>query len=279
MTAARTTSKSKIPVSDLPPKPAKRRNAVTASSLRELRLKKPRPGEEGNSLVRQAVDALRRRILATTEDNRFLGSEDQLLTALGVSRPTFRQAARLLEHEQLLKIKRGIGGGFFAQPPSAEAVSRLASIFLNSQGTTLRQLHDATAPMLMEAARMLAKNPDAKARRALQEFLHSHAGFDEKASGEARLKVRVLLEFEQLVGKLSGNPAVELMINVMRDLVRDPRYSTFQIDDARIAVYASFARRLTQAVIDGDGELAMLIVKRHTKEVRTWIPDGAAPSD
>ena len=254
---------------------AKRAGAVSAASLRELRIKPA--DEQGNSLVRQAVDSLRKLILSSPEPNRFLGSEDQLMTALGVSRPTFRQAARLLEHEQLLKIKRGIGGGFFAQLPNAEAVSRLASIYLNAQGTTLQQMNDAVAPLLMEAVSLVANNSDAKVRRQLLQFVQHHAVLieEEHALEDPKNFLRALLEFEQLIGKLARNPAIELMLNVMRDIVRDPRHGHFQMNAARVAVYAKFSRRLAQAVADGDSEMAMVIVKRYIKEVRSWFPEDS----
>ena len=253
---------------------SRKTNKVSASSLRELRLKRPKPGEEGSSLVQQAVDALRKRILTASASNRFLGSEEQLMTALGVSRPTFRQAARLLAHEQLLKIKRGIGGGFFAQPPSADAVSRIAAIYLNSQQLTLLQLHDAIAPMMMEAARMLAKHPDTEVRQQLLGFLQENPEFAAHALPDRRAYFRVLLRYEQLLGALCGNPAVDMMISVMCDLVRDPRYSQLKLDRERVTIYADFMRRLAQTVGDGDSDMAMLIVKRHVKRVRSWLPGG-----
>jgi GntR family transcriptional repressor for pyruvate dehydrogenase complex len=244
---------------------------ASAKSLRNLRIRRPKPGEDSASLVKQTVDALRNRILGTVENNRFLGSEVQLIAALGVSRPTFRQAARLLEHERLLKIKRGIKGGFFAQPPSAEAVSRLAAIFLNSQGIDLIQLTEATAPILAEAARLVAVNPDFETRRRVMDYVTSQTGFEK--SGDSKRYARVILEFETLLGELSGNHAVHLILNVMRDLARDPRHSNFKIDDGRAVVYAEFCARLAAAIQEGDPDVAVLITKRHTAQIREWLAD------
>src|ERR1700748_131872 len=116
-------------------------------------------GRAGVSLVQQAVDALRRAVLEAPGPDVFLGSEEQLIAALGVSRPTFRQAAKLLRHENLLTIKRGMGGGFFTRSPSADAVSRMAAIFLDAQGTGMRQINDVVGPLQAEAARVGAHNP------------------------------------------------------------------------------------------------------------------------
>jgi GntR family transcriptional regulator, transcriptional repressor for pyruvate dehydrogenase complex len=261
-------------ISNRPKGPAKkkkaRRPAAAARSTRVLKIESEEVTSEASSRVLQAVDTLRKRILSSAQVNQFLGSEDQLITALRVSRPTFRQAARLLQHEQLLKIKRGIGGGFFTQAPSATMVSRLASNYLNAQGTTLLQLNDATGPMLVEAARLLARNPDPRIRARLNEFVGAHAGFEDSA--DERTHVKVVLEFEQLIGELCGNPALELMINVMRDLVRNPRHGYFHIDRKRARVYSEFSKHLSRAVADGDADMASLIVKRHVDDIRSWLP-------
>ena len=241
--------------------------AASAFPLRELRLNRRAPVPEGSSLVQQAVVALRRRILSSPDADRFLGSEEQLMTALGVSRPTFRQAARLLEHEQLLTIKRGIGGGFFARAPSAEAVSRMAAIFLNAQGATMRQMTEATTPALVEAARLLATNPDATLRGRLLEFMRQHTGLELL---DIRSFTRVFLEYEQLLGKLCGNPAIALMIDVMRGVLRDPRHGK-PLDRERQRSYTRFCHDLAQSVADADSERSARIVRSHVLEVRDWL--------
>ena len=227
--------------------------------------------------MKQAVDALRKRILAVAGGEVFLGSEEQLIEELGVSRPTFRQAARLLEHELLLKIKRGIHGGFFAQPPSASAVSRMAAIYLNAQGTTLQQISAATSPVVEEAAALLALAKDPSVCQRLADYQRSHAGFEE--SGDERHRVRVLLEFETLVGDLCGNPAVALVLNMMRDLVRDPRHGHFQVTNDMARVHAEFHEQLVAAVLLKDAEMARLLARRHLARISVWLPETPIPAN
>ena len=226
--------------------------------------------DEGAPLVQRAVEALRKQILSVPHDNPFLGSEDELIATLGISRPTFRQAARLLEHEQLLKIKRGSGGGFFAQPPSARAVSRMAAIYLNSQETTLEQIHDAFGPLVIEAAALAAGSVTEATRSRLAEFVHTHHGFEEL--DDERLQMRVVLEFETLLGNICGNPAVALMLSVMRDLVRDPRFGNVGLTRDRARSYAEFHRKLAEAVRLGDADMARLFVRAHMAELARWKP-------
>ncbi|RQH05041.1 FadR/GntR family transcriptional regulator [Paraburkholderia dinghuensis] len=226
--------------------------------------------DEGAPLVQRAVEALRKKILSVPHDNPFLGSEDELIATLGISRPTFRQAARLLEHEQLLKIKRGSGGGFFAQAPSARAVSRMAAIYLNSQGTTLQQIHNAFGPLVIEAAALAAGTANEATRSRLTDFVQSHDGFEEL--DDERLQMRVVLEFERLLGDICGNPAVALMLSVMRDLVRDPRFGNVGLTRDRARSYAEFHRKLAEAVRLGDADMARLFVRAHMAELARWKP-------
>jgi GntR family transcriptional repressor for pyruvate dehydrogenase complex len=234
----------------------------------------PVTGGAGASLVKQAVDALRQRILAMSgTEETFLGSEEQLIATLGVSRPTFRQAARLLEHELLLKIKRGIGGGFFAQPPSAQAVSRMAAIFLNSQGATLQQIASATAPVVEEAAGVLAGTSDASVRRRLTEHVKQNAGFEASPDEEQRLQA--VLAFDALIGQLSGNPALALMLDLLHGLVRNPDHGLFRVTPARARAHALYQQQLAAAVQKRDVATARQLARQHSASLSSGLPKGA----
>src|SRR5579885_2375590 len=84
-------------------------------------------GTDGPSAVEVAAGALRGAALACADGER-IGSEEDVLERIGVSRPTLRQAARLLESEELLVVRRGVKGGFFARRPTTDAVARMASV-------------------------------------------------------------------------------------------------------------------------------------------------------
>ncbi|MGD9542120.1 MAG: GntR family transcriptional regulator, partial [Methylocystis sp.] len=105
------------------------------------------------SAARRAARQLRTRAL-TLQDGEFMGSEDELVAALGVSRPTFRQAAKLVEQEQLMRIRRGVGGGFFAMRPSSKAVAHTTAVYLQARQSTLQDAIEASRPLFAEAARL-----------------------------------------------------------------------------------------------------------------------------
>src|SRR3546814_15584090 len=124
------------------------------------------------SAARQAADALGEEILGYEGDEEEwpLGSEEQLMEALGIGRPTLRQAARLLEQQQLLVVRRGVRGGLFGRRPTDEGVTANARVFLRAQHTTFAHLLAAELILGPACAGLAAKNPAEAARRGLLAF-------------------------------------------------------------------------------------------------------------
>ena len=81
------------------------------------------------SAVGQAASTLRL-IAMSAEDGAFLGSEDEMIRRLAVSRPTLRAASAQVSRENLIHIRRGVGGGYFARLPDSMSVSRIAAQYL-----------------------------------------------------------------------------------------------------------------------------------------------------
>src|SRR3546814_12149929 len=61
-----------------------------------------------------------------------------LIAEFEVSRPTIREAVRILESEGLVTVARGARGGARVSSPNYEMVARAAGITLQSQGVTIR---------------------------------------------------------------------------------------------------------------------------------------------
>lgn len=230
----------------------------------------PVRSQPGVSLVSLSVTSLRRAILAVGPDV-FMGSEDQLTEALGVSRPTFRQATKLLLQDGLLVIKRGAGGGFFSQAPSPKAVTRVATIYLNALGTSIKHVMDAVAPLQTAAAKALSTHPDPTVRRCLIDFLaQCHT---RHLTARAMDPLLQAMRFEKLLSDRCGNPAIAMVIDAMRGLIREERRLHFLLQPDRIACHENFQVRLAQAVLDGDPEMATIICERYFNESRAWVPD------
>lgn len=81
------------------------------------------------SALDEAASRLRS-IALTAKEGGLVGSEETLIAKLGVSRATVRQAARLLEREGFLRVRRGINGGYFAARPDVRTIEKAVSSYL-----------------------------------------------------------------------------------------------------------------------------------------------------
>src|SRR3546814_19662953 len=81
-----------------------------------------------------------------------LGAEDDLLQRFGVSRPTLSQAAKLVERDRLISIRRGIKGGHFAERPDARDAIKSLARFLRLRGATRGAVTQVTSPVSEGAA-------------------------------------------------------------------------------------------------------------------------------
>ena len=188
---------------------------------------------EATSVAFQAAVKLRKMALAK-EDGAFLGSEEELLNALGVSRPTFRQAARLLAHEQVLNIKRGVGGGFFARRPTLQTVSRAVAAYLNARHTSVEDVLEASAGVFRMGIGLAAESANEAARSRLTMLRNKLVDLDGQNHPAAELML-VEAELEQTIGELSGNPAIELCLTM---------FNQFGAEQSTVKLYAGHPERV-----------------------------------
>ncbi len=81
-----------------------------------------------------------------------LGSETELLERYGVSRAVFREAVRLLEHQQIARMRRGPGGGLVIEAPSVESVVEAMAIYLFSVRVDRREAGTARVALVDASA-------------------------------------------------------------------------------------------------------------------------------
>lgn len=81
------------------------------------------------SAVERIAQELRAIALKMPEGD-YVGSEQSLSQQFMVSGPTLRQAIRLLEHEGLIKVRRGVHGGYYAGRANIDTLTRSAATYL-----------------------------------------------------------------------------------------------------------------------------------------------------
>ncbi|MCU1692381.1 MAG: regulatory protein GntR [Frankiales bacterium] len=104
------------------------------------------------------ADALRRRVArGELRPGDTLPPEGGLLEQFGVSRPTLREAYRVLEAEGLISVRRGSRGGAQVLQPDVSVAARHVGLVLQLSGTTLRDLYEARSLTEPVCARLLAQ--------------------------------------------------------------------------------------------------------------------------
>lgn len=220
------------------------------------------------SAAHRAAHALREEILER-EDGELLGSEDELMRRLGVSRPTLRQAARLLEHEQVLTVRRGVKGGYYARKPDIGSLAHVAAFHLRARGTTLRETFLAAQPLIETAIRRASSALDPTGRKeALADFLRP------ELDAPAATMLRRETDFMECVLELSANPPIELFVRILNQFgISQTNDRVFGGHSDRIPEWATARAGLAEAIVAGDPEMAALLSRRRGLLVVRWLTE------
>lgn len=196
----------------------------------------------------------------------YLGAEDELLGRFGVSRPTLRQAAKMVERDRLISIRRGTKGGYFAErPDTRDAIQSLAR-FLRLRGATLGDVIQVTRPVSEEAAVAAARLRTSAEADEMRAFV---------ATIEARDTARELLvaelEMARMIARMSRNPVVELVMEIGYGFGLSEEGGDLYSDAARRERTRALQRGLCLAIIDGDAEIARLMMRRRSDQFDQWL--------
>ena len=200
------------------------------------------------------------------ESGRFLGSEDELLLRFGVSRPTLRQAAKMVANDRLITVRRGTGGGVYSDRPDAGEAVRGAARYLRMNGATLHDVFAVNSMIAEHTAASAAACPDPALRAELESF--SSRIDRNQSAGEI---VRAENELAGLLARMSGNPAIELVMAI---------FFRFGMEEHRVRFYGSPGDRdkarelqhgLCRAVLSGDPDIARLMMRRRSTMLDEWF--------
>jgi DNA-binding FadR family transcriptional regulator len=104
-----------------------------------------------------------------------IGTEQQLAAEFGVSRPTLREALRLLAASHLIRVSRGRMGGIFVARTPGDGMSRNLSesiaMMLATESVSVLELLEARMFLEVPLARMAAEHATADTDRRLAEAI------------------------------------------------------------------------------------------------------------
>ncbi len=159
---------------------------------------------------------LRRRIVTgELEPGQTLPSETTLMAEFGVSRPTLREAFRILEAEAIITVVRGPKGGAKVLEPDGSMAARYTGTLLQYQGTPLSDVYRARTEIEVSAVGMIAGARGTKPLRALEGLLSRGDGIveDEEAFAEYSLG------FHLAVVESAGSTTLAVLARMLFEII------------------------------------------------------------
>jgi GntR family transcriptional repressor for pyruvate dehydrogenase complex len=150
-----------------------------------------------------------------------LPTETVLMEMFGVSRPTLREAFRILEAESLISVRRGARGGARVVAPDITVAVRYIGLLLQMSGTTAADVYQACTALESAVAGLLA------ARRARQDLDDLNACVEDLAGlaesdehfKDADAWSRAAQRFHDLVLERARNRTLSVQARVLRQVL------------------------------------------------------------
>jgi DNA-binding FadR family transcriptional regulator len=208
------------------------------------------------------------------KDGDFLPNEAELMAHFGVSRPTLREAVRVLESERLVEVRRGSRTGARVRVPGPEIVARPAGLLLEVSGATIADLMTARSGIEPMAARLLAENGTPEAFDELENMLAD----DIPAGWQSGRLAETTGAFHRRVVELSGNATLSIIAGMLHEIT--VRHNAFIFKERRPVSKADYDklmrsyRRLMQLLRSGDGAAAEAHWRKHLDTARELLLKG-----
>lgn len=223
---------------------------------------------------------LRRQIVSgKLSEGDALPSEASLMAQFGVSRPTLREALRVLESEGLISVRRGAHGGARVKTPNGEAAARYAGLVLEFRGTTLKDVYDARNIIEPPCASLLARRRTqadlAKLRAQLEQ---SRGTLDDSSS-----VIRLHNDFHALMIGLADNRTMIVLNGILRQIIDQSSFahmdshagSAKNVEAIRKGFRAH--QRLIELIESREADKAEDLWRRHLVEAETYMLNGSNP--
>ena len=213
---------------------------------------------------------LRRRIVeGELLEGDALPPEAALREMFGVSRPTLREAFRVLESEGLIEVHRGARGGARVRVPNDDAAARYAGLVLEHRGATLADVCAVRTIIEPVCAATIAdrRRPSDLAR--LRAAMAAAAPLD-----DARQRAGAQTDFHAELVAVAGNQTLVLLHGIVQRIIDSAtarRVSPGHADDEAVHLGERAHKRLLDLIEAGDGERAARTWRRHLEETTEFL--------
>lgn len=164
------------------------------------------------------AQALREQILrGAVAPGEMLPSETALMGRFGVSRPSLREALRVLEAEGLVTIVRGPHGGAKAQLPDPSLAARQIGLIMQLEGIPVADVWEARILIEPLAAHLLAARQN---RDAAVESLTVTFDMTVEFADDPRLYTSLSTKFHEQIVQFCGNQTLALLWDFLDDVLK-----------------------------------------------------------
>jgi DNA-binding FadR family transcriptional regulator len=250
---------------------------MTPSPTREL----PRPGADADAKrAAKVADRIIEDVMAMGWPvGEVLGSESELLDRYHVSRAVFREAVRLVEHQQVARTRRGPGGGLVVTEPTIGAVIDAVVLYLQRVDASLDEIFEARILLEELTCQLAAERTEESDLAALRHFaLRERVAADEDPR-----------ELHGLAAAVSRNVGLALFVEVFNQVshLYSPDWKRLGAGVSRDAIDAH--AKIADAIMAGDGSLARNRMRKHLeaeaeflrkrRSTRQFLPETVVLAD
>ncbi|MCV7231632.1 FadR/GntR family transcriptional regulator [Mycobacterium branderi] len=230
-------------------------------------LREPKMAERVATVLRKMM------VRGEIAEGTMLPPESELIERFGVSRPTLREAFRVLESESLIKIRRGVHGGARVNRPRRQTLARYAGLILEYDGVTVRDVYAARAAIETPMVVQLAKDRDPAALEQLAQIVAREAELEGSDAVDAGT------EFHAAIAKLSGNQTLQMISEMLHHIIekanRSLQPSTGPAAEQATRRASKTHRMVLELIRAGDSEKAAELWDRHLRKAEEYVLSGA----
>ncbi len=203
----------------------------------------------------QIADELRAMIVSgKLTEGESLGREPDLVERFGVSRPSLREALRILEAEGLITVVRGVYGGVIVHEPNQRMTARTASLVLRARNVSLADVFEARALIEPLAAKAIASR---RSRRAAVAELGALIDKEEASIEDPESFGVANAEFHERLVSLGGNQTLAIVTEMLDEIVVRAVAAVSRADDVTSSLSTRrrglrSQRRLLEMIGSGD---------------------------
>ena len=226
-------------------------------------------------LAELVANRLRDRILSgDLEDGALLPKEEELREAYPVSKPSIREAMRILEAEGLITVRRGNVGGAVVHRPSSTNVAYTLAMVLRAEDVGFHDVAMALREVEPACAALCAERKDR--RRAVVPKLRAIHKESLKMVDDLVVATEISRRFHEAIVSLCGNGSLIVIVGALETLwsthetgwSRTKGADQLPVNERREALQAH--AELIEAIAEGDATRARELTASHLQAVQNY---------